>query len=191
MKPTPAPHGRVAARAGLVGGIVLALASIAQQWTSSPDLNCLGTVLILAGLVTVGWYAAREAGALDRRTAQRSGMLAGLIAGVIGAMGMSALFLLIAIGQANTPALAVLQEQTTPATLQAQLEAFYGAEQTAQLIGQSGFTLEEYASVLPRVTVAVTMACCGLGLPLAGAFLGSVGGALGRRQEPPKTEKRV
>ena len=46
--------------------------------------------------------------------------------------------------------------------------------------GQSGFSIEEYAAALPRITVAVTMACCGLGLPIVGLFLGSVGGALGR-----------
>jgi len=186
MKPNPAPFGRVAARAGLVGGILLGITVLAQQWTPSPDLNCLGTVLVLFGFATVGWYAAREAAVADRRSGQRAGGLAGLIAGVVAAMALSALFLFVALGPVTPPAMALLQDQTTPASLQAQLEAFYGVEQAGQLIRQSGFSMEEYAAALPRVTVAVTMACCGLGLPIVGLFLGSVGGALGRTEPERK-----
>ena len=180
MKPSPAPFGRVAARAGLAGGLLIAVTVLAQQWTPSSDLNCLGTLLVLVGLATVGWYAAREAEAPDRRIGQRAGGLAGLIAGVVSALALSALFLFVALGPMTTPAMTALQEQTTPSSLQAQLESFYGPEQAGQLIAQSGYSLEEYAAILPRVTVAITMACCGLGLPIVGLFLGSVGGALGR-----------
>ena len=186
MKPIPAPFGRVAARAGLVGGILLGVTVLAQQWTPSPDLNCLGTLMALVGFATVGWYAAREAEVADRRTGQRAGGLAGLIAGVVAAMALSALFLVVALGPVTPPAMVALQEQTTPSSLRAQLEAFYGAEQASQLIQQSGFSIEEYAAALPRVSVAVTMACCGLGLPLVGLFLGSVGGALGRSEPERK-----
>ena len=180
MKPTPAPFGRVAARAGLLGGILLGVTVLAQQWTPSPDLNCLGTLMVLAGFAVTGWYSAREAEVADRPTGQRAGGLAGLIAGVVAAMALSALFLVVALGPVTPPAMIALQEQSTPASLRAQLEAFYGVEQANQLIRQSGFSLEEYAAALPRITVAVTMACCGLGLPIVGLFLGSVGGALGR-----------
>jgi hypothetical protein len=188
MKPTPAPFGRVSARAGLVGGILLGVTVLAQQWTPSPDLNCLGTLMIVAGFATVGWYAAREAGVSDRRNGQRAGGLAGLIAGVVAAMALSAMFLLVALGPVTPPAISVLQEQSTPALLRTWLQSFYGPEQADLLIRQPGFSLEEYAAAMPRITVAVTMACCGLGLPIVGLFLGSLGGALGR-SEPDRTNR--
>lgn len=190
MRPNQAPYGRAAARIGLLGGLLLAAIVIAQQWTPSSELNCFGTLLALSGMITIGWYAAREAGARERLVAQRAGMLAGLLAGITAGLAVSALFLVIAVGPISTPALTELQTQVTPDMIKSQLDATYGATQADRMLQQSGLTLDEFAGIVPRMTIAISMACCGLGLPLAGGFFGSVGGALGRSDERPGADDR-
>lgn len=179
------PYGRAAARVGLFGGLLVTAVVLGQQWTASNDLFWLGTFGVPVALVVIGQYAAREAAASSRPVGQRAGLLAGLLASLIAALSLAGMFTFVSLGVITPPSVTAHAEEVTPNMVEQSLNATYGEENARNILAMSQYSTEDIAALVPRVSVAITMACCGLGLPLLGAFLGSLGGALATRPDRP------
>ncbi|MCS7055671.1 MAG: hypothetical protein NZM18_05795 [Thermoflexales bacterium] len=155
-------HFRPALRVGLVSGLTLALAAIAQQAPSSPGMRTLGTFIIMTGFGVAGYFAARRAGVSQRNAGSGVGALSGLIAGLFVSIAFVAASLLQSFDPANIERLqAEVAQQLSPAQFQ-QMEA-------------ANIDLR----TLTQVSLAISVACCGLGFPIAGLMLGALGGASG------------
>jgi hypothetical protein len=149
---------------GVIGGAVLGLAAFASQVTASGELALVGTMIVIAGLVIVGYYAVRDSGHFANAGAARTGAVAGLICGLmIGIVVMSTMVL-----RALDPAfqgLVIAQNEEW-------MRSIYSPQDLAQ-IKASGVNIE---SVYP-FAIAFAVACCGALLPLSGMGLGAIGGA--------------
>jgi hypothetical protein len=163
---------RAALRVGLIGGLALAVVMAAQQFTDSPLMSMLGVIMTFAGLVIIGYFAARDAGEIQRGPAMRAGAVGGLIAGLLAAMAVVAVMLVLSF---NGDMLRQVQDA---------FQQLYTPEQMQQF-QSAGVTLE----ALTQVTVAVQIMCCGGALPILGLILGALGGVLivGRRNDPGDT----
>ncbi|GIV85827.1 MAG: hypothetical protein KatS3mg052_2834 [Candidatus Roseilinea sp.] len=155
-------HLRPALRVGLIAGLTLALAAIAQQAPSSPGMRALGTLIIMIGFGTAGYFAARRSGVMHRNLGYSVGGLSGLIAGLC----VSCAFVVAALLQSFDPA--------SIERLQAEVALQLSPLQLQQM---------EAANIdlrtLTQFSLALSIACCGLGFPIAGLMLGALGGASG------------
>lgn len=151
---------RAALRIGLIGGVVLAMATAGQQAAQTPEMYFLGTVIILLGFSATGYYAAKGSGARQRRVASGAGALGGLIAGLIVALASGVFSLFTAL---DPETIRLLEEQAlrqlSPAQI-AQLQA--AGVDTRQLV---------------QLSFGLSVLCLGMGIPIVGALLGALGGA--------------
>jgi hypothetical protein len=159
-------------RVGLIAGLTLSIAIVAQQITGDP----LGMLIVIIGLHIAGYYAARESGADSRRSALRAGLLGGLTAGGIIGLAFAAVTMLLSLDAERT---ARLQQESLQAM--EQLWPAYSA------IVRDEMTRDPNAfraSYLLSTVIATT--CCSLILPSLGAAFGAVGGLFGAgaRREP-------
>ncbi|MCS6846204.1 MAG: hypothetical protein RMN52_00645 [Anaerolineae bacterium] len=156
---------RPALRVGLISGLTLALAAVAQQVPSSPGMRMLGTFIIMMGFGIAGYFAARRSGVLHRNAGYGVGALSGLIAGLFVSCAFVAASLLQSFDPSNIERLqAEIAQQLSPQQFQ-QMEA-------------ANIDLR----TLTQFSLALIIACCGLGFPIAGLMLGALGGASGAAQ---------
>jgi hypothetical protein len=160
------PHNlRPALRVGLIAGLTLALAAVAQQAPSSPGMRTLGTFIIMMGFGVAGYFAARRTGVLQRNMGYSVGALSGLIAGLCVSFAFVATSLLQSFDPANVERL---------------------QSEVAQQLSPLQFQQMEAANIdlrtLTQFSLALSVACCGLGFPIAGLTLGALGGASGVMQ---------
>jgi len=149
-----------ALRVGLIGGLVLGLAMVAQQVTAVSELRCAGFVITLVGLSITGYIGARDAGDYNAAPAARAGAVAGLIAGLLTSVAaIAALVFLSGSGE-------------TLQRINEAVQQVYTADQLQQL-AEMGVTME----TLSQTTMIVQILCCGGALPFAGLTLGALGGA--------------
>lgn len=152
---------RAALRAGIIGGLAIGLAVVAQQTTDTVELRLLGLMITFGGLGVVGLFAARDAGTHPRSASMRAGAIGGLIAGLVAGLAVVGLLLVLSVnGEFAARVQEALQQLYTPDQL--------------RLIQESGLTLD----VLTQATVAMQMMCCGAGLPIVGLVFGALGGSL-------------
>ena len=143
---------------GLVGGPIIGLALVAQQYAASVERWLLGALLVAVGLSFVGLFVARETQVESRAAAARAGAAAGLVAGLIAALTVIALLLAMSInGEFALYAENALRQLDPSGALEP--------------LRRSGQTLAELA----RLGVAIQLACYGAGLPLAGLVFGGGG----------------
>lgn len=161
--PQASPHNlRPALRVGLIAGLTLALAAVAQQAPSSPGMRTLGTFIIMTGFGVAGYFAARRTGVLQRNMGYSVGAISGLIAGLCVSLAFVAASLLQSFDPTNIERLqAEVAQQLSPLQFQ-QMEA-------------ANIDLR----TLTQFSLALSVACCGLGFPMAGLMLGALGGASG------------
>ncbi|WP_169238963.1 hypothetical protein [Candidatus Roseilinea sp. NK_OTU-006] len=155
-------HLRPALRVGVTAGLTLALAAIAQQAPSSPGMRALGTFIIMMGFGVAGYFAARRSGVLHRNAGYSVGALSGLIAGLC----VSCAFVVASLLQSFDPA--------SVERLQAEV-----AQQLSPLQVQQMEAANIDLGTLTQFSLALSIACCGLGFPIAGLTLGALGGASG------------
>ena len=161
----PSTGSRAALRVGLIGGAVIGLAIAASRLTADPGLAALGSLIIIAGLFAVGFYAVRDSGDYQATPAARTGAISGLLAGLVASLVM----VIISLIQALDP---TTQKMVIEAT-QEMAQRAYSAEQWAML-QQNGMSIE---SIYP-FAVAVQLVCCGAGLPMFGVAFATIGGAI-------------
>ncbi len=150
---------RAALRIGLIGGLVLSLAVVAQQVTDSSDLQCFGFIITVLGLCVIGYLASREVGDPNRLPALRAGAVGGLIAGLLASMATVAVLIFLSVsGDTLQRAQAVFREM--PPSLMEQYAA-------------AGITIESLA----QLTVTIQILCCPAVLPIMGLVFGTIGGA--------------
>lgn len=149
-----------ALRVGLLGGVVLGLAIVAQQVTEAPELRLAGFAIILTGLCITGYLGARDSGNFQLAPSARAGAVAGLIAGLLASLAAIAVLLFLSV---NGETLLRINEA---------LNQVYNADQLKQL-DEMGVTME----TLAQSTIIIQIVCCGAALPLAGLTLGALGGA--------------
>lgn len=160
--PRTADTLRPAARVGLIAGLTLALAIIAQQLAISPEMRMLGVLIVTLGFSVTGYYAARHSRAHQRSVASGIGAVSGLIAGLCVSCAFIAASLVLSFDPQN---LQVFQEEVVRQLPPAQLQQL------------------QYASVdlktLTQFSLVIAVTLCGLGFPIAGLVLGALGGASG------------
>ncbi|MCL5997679.1 MAG: hypothetical protein M1546_16720 [Chloroflexi bacterium] len=152
---------RAALRVGLIGGMVLGLAVVAQLTTDSPELQSLGFILVSGGFGITGYFAAREAGDFSRWPAVRAGAVGGLIAGLIASLAATALLLFWSISGEGILRVELALQQSLSA-------------ESIQQFADNGFSMDSLA----QLVIAIQLLCCNATLPLAGLLLGGLGGAL-------------
>jgi hypothetical protein len=158
--PNPAVQSRSAPfRVGLIGGIVLAIAMAAEQLSVGPDGASIGWLIITGGMGLTGYYAAREAGVINRNQGARAGAIAGLIVGICVALAFVASLLFRSLD----PALYAQFEK--------QLQQQYSPQQM-QAIKDSGMTIR----MLIQIGMTISVSCCGVLLPAMSMLLGMMGG---------------
>lgn len=151
---------RAALRVGLLGGLVLSLAVIAQQVTDSPDLQCFGYIITVFGLGIIGHLAAREVGDTNRLPALRAGAIGGLIAGLLASMAVVAVLIVLSMSGDTLQRAQDVFREMPPALL----------EQYAS----AGITIE----ALAQLSVMIQVLCCPAALPIMGLIFGTIGGAI-------------
>ncbi|MCX7939665.1 MAG: hypothetical protein N2545_09560 [Thermoflexales bacterium] len=161
---------RPALRVGLIGGSVLGLATFAQQAATSAEMQLLGLVIMALGPSVVGYYATRQSAVRQRNAALSAGGLGGLVAGLFMALAFIAAAIMLALDPAEQQALVELAQQQLSELQRAQLQA-------------AGVDLR----ALVQLSLGLTIACCGVGLPLLGLLTGAIGGliALPANQKAP------
>jgi hypothetical protein len=160
--PQTAQHLRPALRVGLIAGLTLALAAVAQQFSASPDMRTLGMVIIVIGFSVTGFFAARESHVHQRNAGSSLGAISGLIAGVCVSLAFIAISLILSFDQDNLR------------VLQAQVEQQLSPSQVQQLRAA-----DIDMKTLTQFSLGLTVTCCGLGFPVIGLLLGALGGASG------------
>jgi hypothetical protein len=161
----PSSGSRSALRVGFIGGVAIGLAIVASRTTTDGGLAALGTIIIIAGLFVVGFYAARDSGDYQPNAASRTGMVAGLIAGLTASMAM----VVVSLAQALDPA----TQKSVIETTNEMMQRTYTPEQL-NVLQNSGFTVD---AIYPYA-IAFQLICCGAGLPIIGLGLGAIGGAI-------------
>ncbi len=150
---------RPALQVGLIAGLTLALAALAQQSAQTAEMRLLGLVIIIAGMPIAGYYAARQTNARQAGTARNVGAISGLIAGLFVSLTITAVMLTLAL---DPSVVNVLESEVI-----AQLPPEQIAE--ARAIGLD-------MRALTQLSLGLTIACCGLGVPTIGLALGALGG---------------
>ncbi len=166
------PHNlRPAVRVGLISGLTLALAAVAQQIPSSFGMRLLGPLIIVLGFGLSGYFAAQRSNIAHRNAGYGVGALSGLIAGLCVSCAFVAVSLILSFDPENIQRLqAEVAQQLSPAQFQ-QMEA-------------ANLDLR----TLTQFSLALSVICCGLGFPLIGLLLGALGGASGAaRNRQPKS----
>lgn len=149
-----------ALRVGLIGGLVLGLAMVAQQITQAAELRVLGMLIVFTGLWVTGYIGARDAGDYRLGPSARAGAVGGLVAGLLISLAVIAVLILQSInGESVQRINEAVQQVYTPSQ--------------QQQLSEMGITME----TLAQTTVVVQLVCCGAALPMAGLLLGALGGA--------------
>ncbi|HQV69953.1 MAG TPA: hypothetical protein PLJ62_08015 [Thermoflexales bacterium] len=154
----PAHVGAIIVRDALIGGATVALAIIARQQTTSPELQLVGLSIILTGLTMTGYFAARDVSA-SKRAGARTGGVAGVLAGFIGALALSAALLMAGMNGTTQK----LVEETLP--------QMYSQEQM-QLLTDNNISIEAFTQYVTFFQIM----CCGAAMPVIGLALGALGG---------------
>ncbi len=157
--PSHATDLRPALQVGLIAGLTLALAALAQQSAQTVEMRVLGLVIILLGMPAAGYYAARQSRAYQTNIARNVGAIGGLIAGLFVSLTITAVMLAFALDPAVVSA------------LESEVAAQLPAEQLAEA-RHMGLDLR----LLTQISLGLTIACCGLSLPTMGLALGALGG---------------
>lgn len=162
---------RPALRVGLIAGLTLALAVVAQQLAQSTGMRMLGMAIVVSGFGVTGFFAARESHADQRNTGSGVGAISGLMAGLCVSCAYIAVALILSFDQENLRVLqAQVQEQLSPTQMQ-QLRA-----------------ADIDLKTLTQFSLGLTVTFCGLGFPIMGLLLGALGGASGAASRGRRTE---
>ncbi len=154
----------VAAQTGLMVGPLIGLALLAQQLSLSVEQWCAGLLLAGVGLCYAGVVAGRRSAGAGRLQAGQAGAIAGLLAGLIAALPVTALLLLLALnGQAALYIGQALDQLEASGILNA--------------LHSAGWS----SPALARLGVVVQLLCYGAGLPVAGLLIGAAAAPLALR----------
>jgi hypothetical protein len=143
-------------RAGLIGGVTLAIAMTALVVSKDEGGRLLGMMIVSAGLNIVGYYSASQSASATRGKAMRAGAVGGLIAGVLIALAFAA----ASIIQSFQPELFnAIVKQAAPGLPQFQRDQLF----TGGVLTAEGRAVFQAAMVL-------SISLCGMGLPVIGAI---------------------